>query len=199
MAIGERFVQLRHHLGITQAELGGKIGFSGSHISKLERGLTEPSDEILFSVSNATSARLEWLKKGEGAMFDTEVSPADYASVGERIRKARKKCGYTQKELAGKVKCTYETVSKAELGKLTPSDRWLKKVSDVCFVSMQWLLTGQEENEEKQLLDQSMKQIDEYLRTNEIARIAVNEAIRSADDGIWLRLEQLVMERQNEQ
>ena len=196
MNIGERLIQLRSHLGMTQAELGGKIGFTGSHISKLERGLTEPSDEILFSICNVTSARFEWLKNGEGQMFDEDVPPVDYASVGERIREARKTCGYTQKELAEKVKCTYEMVSKAELGKLTPSDRWLKKVAKECHVSLQWLLTGHEE--EQTVTDHSLELIADYLRNNEIARIAITEDINSDDNGIWIRLEQLVRERKQE-
>jgi len=108
MTIGESIVRLRRHLGMTQAELSGKIGFTSSHISKIERGLIDPSEELLFSVSNATSVRYEWLINGVGPMFDTEVPPVDYASIGERIRKARKEAGYAQKELAEKIKCTYE-------------------------------------------------------------------------------------------
>lgn len=198
MTTGERIVHLRHHLGMTQAELGAEIGFTGSHVSKLERGLTEPSEEIIFSICNVTSARYEWLKNEDGPMFANEIPPVDYASVGLRIRNARKAQGLTQLELAERMGSSKSMVNAAELGKLTPSNRWLKKMAEVCHVSMQWILTGSEENGEKQLLDQSMKQIDDFLRTNEIARIAVMEAINSDDSGIWLRLEQLIRERKQE-
>ena len=43
-----------------------------------------------------------------------------------------------------------------------------------------------------------MKLIENYLRTNETARIAVIDAINSDDSDIWIRIEQLIQERQNE-
>jgi len=36
------------------------------------------------------------------------------------------------------------------------------------------------------------------MRENEIARIAVMEAINAEDNGIWIRLEELVRERKQE-
>lgn len=86
-------------------------------------------------------------------------------------------------------------VSKAELSKLKPSERWLRKVAAECHEALQWILTGQED--EHQSVDQDIDQIGAFLRKKEIARIAVMEAIKTEDDGIWIRLEQLVREQQD--
>ena len=58
---------------------------------------------------------------------------------------------------------------------------------------MQWLMTGQEG--EMSAADQALRKINAYLRDNEIARIAVMEAMSSNDVGIWIRIEELVRGR----
>ena len=196
MTIGRRIGKVRTHLGLTQAELGTRIGYSGSHISKLERGEAQPSEELILSLCAATSARPQWLKNGDGPMFDTEVPAVDYASAGERVRKARKKKGLTQQELANSIGSSANMVNKAELGKVQPSDRWLSKVAQRCQVSLQWLRTGQEESGDRRRTEENIKQIEAFLREHDQARAAVTEAIQAGDSGIWTWLEQLAREKQ---
>ena len=129
---------------MTQAEFGAEIGFTGSHVSKLERGLTEPSEEIIFSICNVTSARYEWLKNEDGPMFANEIPPVDYASVGLRIRNARKAQGLTQLELAERIDDAFRDIQRSILlikckvlgvfGNITQKkDVDPKKVETVCL------------------------------------------------------------------
>ena len=45
--IGDLIVEKRKERGLTQAELGAKLGISGKAVSKWERGLSKPCDEHL--------------------------------------------------------------------------------------------------------------------------------------------------------
>jgi Predicted transcriptional regulators len=136
---------------------------------------------------------MEWLRVEEGAMMYNDVPPADYSSVGERIRQVRKENGLTQKEFAKRIKSSLDMVSKTELGKITPSSHWLETVSKEFGVSMQYLLSGVEEDGKKAEI--TVDRIDTFMRENEAARVAVLEAINSGNEDIWRMLGQLVREQ----
>lgn len=129
-------------------------------------------------------------------MFTGKEPEMDTQHIGERIRQLRKENGLLQKDFADRIGATKETISVVEKGKRIPTDRWLQKVADEFGVSMQWLLTGVEDGQ--QVVERNIKRIGDYLRYNETARIAIMEAINSDDDGIWVRIEQLIRERQQE-
>ncbi len=66
----------------------------------------------------------------------TQISPEerarlaeDYGNVGKRIREARVKEGYTQKEFAGLIGISNAQVNRIELGKDRPSRESMKKIS----------------------------------------------------------------------
>ena len=193
MTIGERIKGLRNHLGLSQYAFGVKVGKVSSYISRIERGLNSPSDEMVDRICSAFDVNRSWLLDGEGEMFSESRSAYDDENMGERVKAVRKENGLLQKEFAERIHSSVDMVSRVELKKIVPSARWLQKVADEFGVSMQWLLTGEEDK--KDATARSIERIDNYLRNNEIARIAVTEAIDSGDDGIWIRLEQLIMER----
>ena len=122
-----------------------------------------------------------------------DVLPADYSSVGERVRQVRKENGLTQKKFAERIKSSLDMVSKTELGKITPSSHWLEKVSKEFGVSMLYLLSGVEEDGKKAEI--TIDRLDTFMRKNEAARVAVLEAINSGNEDIWRMLEQLVREQ----
>lgn len=126
-------------------------------------------------------------------MTYNDVPPADYSSVGERIRQVRKENGLTQKEFAKRINSSLDMVSKTELGKITPSSHWLEKVSKEYGVSMRFLLSGVEEDGEKAEI--TVERIAAFMRENKAARDAVLEAINFGNEDIWRMLGQLVREQ----
>ena len=70
----ERFKLLRKNLNLSQADMGRKIGISNTAISKLENGENNITDQIILSVCRAFNVREEWLRTGDGEMFQSEKS-----------------------------------------------------------------------------------------------------------------------------
>jgi transcriptional regulator with XRE-family HTH domain len=69
----ERLKQLRKSLGLTQGELGKKIGMSDVAISYMESGRTALSKQNIRLICLTFGVREEWLENGEGDMMDDEA------------------------------------------------------------------------------------------------------------------------------
>lgn len=62
--------------------------------------------------------------------------------IGERIKTMRKRCGFTQSELACAVGVTRPTVISWERGVTVPVLYTLKRLSAVLDVTLEWLMEG---------------------------------------------------------
>jgi len=60
--------------------------------------------------------------------------------LGDRMRVARKKKGFTQDNVAKLLKTTYQTISNYERGIRDPDTDTLNKFAYICGVSLDWLL-----------------------------------------------------------
>jgi len=78
--IGKRLRQIRERIGITQAELGEKLGIQFQHVSKYERGETVPTWENLIKLIDLYDVNINWLLAGKGRMF---LSPITYSVDGK--------------------------------------------------------------------------------------------------------------------
>jgi transcriptional regulator with XRE-family HTH domain len=57
-AVGRELRRERHRAQRTLADVAGRAGVSTQHLSEVERGLKEPSSEVLGAVSGALGLRL---------------------------------------------------------------------------------------------------------------------------------------------
>jgi DNA-binding XRE family transcriptional regulator len=57
-ALGEQLRSLRHERGETLVETAGRAGVSPQYLSEMERGIKEPSSEMIAAVSGALGATL---------------------------------------------------------------------------------------------------------------------------------------------
>lgn len=64
-AIGDNIKKLRKSWGLTQAELGNKLGIRQSYIVALEKGRRKPSYEMLSKIAKTFSVDVGWLLTGE--------------------------------------------------------------------------------------------------------------------------------------
>lgn len=65
-------------------------------------------------------------------------------NLGERIKKARKTTGYSQRKLAEILEVAYQTQNKYEKGHRTPDVNYLRQLVKIADVDPGWLLTGKE-------------------------------------------------------
>jgi transcriptional regulator with XRE-family HTH domain len=75
--IGKRLRLIRENIGITQADLGKKLGIQFQHVSKYERGETVPTWENLIKLNELYDININWLLTGKGKMF---ISPITYSN-----------------------------------------------------------------------------------------------------------------------
>ncbi len=69
-AVGERIRLIRKALGLTQAEMGEKIGRSWKTINRWEAGERDIPDTALKLISSTFSVSYNWLKTGQGEMWE---------------------------------------------------------------------------------------------------------------------------------
>ncbi len=66
----EQLKKLRKHLDMTQQAFADKIGMKQNTIAQYEMGRTVPSDAIVFSICREFGVSENWLRTGEGEMFE---------------------------------------------------------------------------------------------------------------------------------
>lgn len=66
----DRIKKIRKELDLTQQAFADKIGMKQNTIAQYEMGRTKPSDAIVFSICREFNVNEEWLRTGEGEMFE---------------------------------------------------------------------------------------------------------------------------------
>lgn len=70
MTIGERIKAVRDKLDITQEDFAQKIGTKRNTVTNYEAGRREPMESTIKSICREFNVNYDWLKDGEGEMFD---------------------------------------------------------------------------------------------------------------------------------
>lgn len=65
-----RIKTIRATIGLTQTEFGARIGVKGNTVTGYETGIRNPSDAVIFSICREFNVREEWLRTGNGDMFN---------------------------------------------------------------------------------------------------------------------------------
>lgn len=98
MGIGNRIKEAREKLGLTQKELGKKIGVTGSSITNYETGVSHPKEEILYKLFDALDCDANYLFQDEMNIKkepDTQsVSSPDLQKIKETLVKFLTLAGY---------------------------------------------------------------------------------------------------------
>jgi transcriptional regulator with XRE-family HTH domain len=76
-AVNQRIALLRHSLNLTQVEFAKKILISNGFIAGIELGKRKVNDRLLRLIKITFGVNENWLKTGEGPMFEKD-SPPDY-------------------------------------------------------------------------------------------------------------------------
>lgn len=68
--MNERIKKLRKTLDLTQQKFADKIGVKRNTVGQWEIGRNEVTDAIIFSICREFHVNEEWLRTGEGEMFE---------------------------------------------------------------------------------------------------------------------------------
>lgn len=140
MLLQDRIKQIREHFGLSQAHFAQRIHKSPGFISLVESGRSDVSEETIATICSVLPLNREWLLTGEGEM--TSQAAVDMEKIGIRIKQLRKDLKLTQKQFAVATGYTNIQVHLVESGKVKPSDKFLRKVSEAFDISLEWLMTG---------------------------------------------------------
>lgn len=68
--MNERIRLLRKELGLNQSDFGNKIGVKQGTVAGYESGARTPLDAVVSSICREFDVNEEWLRTGEGKMFE---------------------------------------------------------------------------------------------------------------------------------
>ena len=68
--MNERIRLLRKELGLNQSDFGKKIGVKQGTVAGYESGARTPLDAVVSSICREFDVNEEWLRTGEGEMFE---------------------------------------------------------------------------------------------------------------------------------
>lgn len=92
----ERIKEVRKVLGLTQEKFGEKIGVKKNSLSNTETGVNAVSNQLRMAVCREFHVNEEWLRTGEGEMFETRTPDqaifdmaADLVNVDDSVFKKR--------------------------------------------------------------------------------------------------------------
>lgn len=72
MTVNERIKKVRIDQDLSQQKFADKIKLSANFINLIERGARNASDRTLNDIAAEFRVNLEWLRTGEGDMYDEE-------------------------------------------------------------------------------------------------------------------------------
>ena len=75
MKINERIKQVRQELGLSQAKFAAGISISNGYIAGLELGNRNDNERIIKLICATYNVNEDWLKTGDGVMFNSSVDP----------------------------------------------------------------------------------------------------------------------------
>jgi len=81
-ALGDRLRRLRHERGERLADTADRAGVSPQYLSEIERGLKEPSSEMIAAVAGALDVTL--IELTTGVVDDLRSRAAERSAVGCR-------------------------------------------------------------------------------------------------------------------
>lgn len=71
--MNERIKNVRNTLGLTAEAFSARIGITRAAVSNIEKGRSNASNQVIISICREFRVNEEWLRTGEGEMFE-EVS-----------------------------------------------------------------------------------------------------------------------------
>ena len=140
--LGKRINELRRASGMTQEELGKKLGVVKSTISLWESDSSEPNHAATIALAKLFGVTTDYLLGVEGDTMGTEEKTNEITQrVGRNIRSIREQAGLSQDEFAEGFGVKQPTVANWEIGKRQPDLNMLIQIAQFGGTSLDDLVT----------------------------------------------------------
>lgn len=160
MTIGERIKKIRQEKGLSQKELGEKLGVSQQMIGQWETGKANPKIETKRKIADALNCQISDIDE---SLFINRRIP--YFANG--LKELRIEHSLTQKELAKELHVNEQNIVDWESGEREPYFHVIEKIADYFGTSLLYLYHGNEKYK---------KNID----NKDVEAVAQENAIKSA-------------------
>lgn len=140
--LGKRINELRKSSGMTQEELGKKLGVVKSTISLWENDSSEPNHAATIALAKLFGVTTDYLLGAEGDTMGTEETINEITQrVGRNIRSIREQAGLSQREFAEGFGVSAGAVGMWEIGKRQPDLNMLIQIAQFGGTSLDDLAT----------------------------------------------------------
>ena len=146
--VGEKIHDLRLYLGLSLSDLGRAIGYSGSHILRIEQKAVNPSEQFIQKVCEGLHVDPEYFTGEMPVEQAVQKVEVDIAGAGQRLSIARQEKGLSMWELSRRAGFSQPQISVLESGKYQLKRKAGEKLAAVLEVGVDWLLTGDEEKKD---------------------------------------------------
>ena len=128
--LGKRINELRKSSGMTQEELGKKLGVVKSTISLWENDSSEPNHAATIALAKLFGVTTDYLLGAEGDTMGTEETINEITQrVGRNIRSIREQAGLSQREFAEGFGVSAGAVGMWETGRREPDINMLIQIA----------------------------------------------------------------------
>lgn len=128
--LGKRINELRRASGMTQEELGKKLGVIKQTVSSWENDSSEPNHAATIALAKLFGVTTDYLLGAEGDTMGTEETINEITQrVGRNIRSIREQAGLSQDEFAEGFSVKQPTVANWETGKRQPDLNMLIQIA----------------------------------------------------------------------
>lgn len=139
MTLGERIVFYRRRQNLTQKALADLMGISPTRLNYWEKDKREPDVRMINQLCRVLEVDPKFL------LSDVEASEEGTLPTLLRIKEARMKAGLTQQQLSDKLGVAVTTLNGYETGRSDPKTEYLIPISQICGVTVDFLLGMEEE------------------------------------------------------
>ena len=103
MHLHNRIKKIREHFHLSQLAMSESLGISRAHVSRIETGAAEPSEQLLKLICATWAIDENWLRTGQGKMRSGDLTKKELESVDELVNesfydeyiyKSRSACDY---------------------------------------------------------------------------------------------------------
>ena len=133
MSMGDQIKTVRQIRGLTQKELGDRMGIDASTVRKYESGRLNPKIETVQKIADA-------LEMPVGAFLPSMGLAENF---GSRVREARKKQQLSMEQLGQKMGISGSLVGRYERNVENPKPDTIKRFADALGVDANWLEKGE--------------------------------------------------------
>lgn len=148
---------LRLYLGLSQKNFGEAIGYTGSHIFRIEQKAVNPSERFIQKVCEVFHVDSAYFTGELSVDRAVQKAEVDTAGAGQRLSIARQEKGLSMWELSRRAGISQPQISMLESGKYQVKRKAGERLAEALEVGVDWLLTGDEEKKQhpvdKKLVD----------------------------------------------